>query len=104
MVGWQTFSPTLLVEVEGSLLKRWVALYALVNVWRRGEMEKYTCTLASPRLAELSGVGRGMAWCGLARRWMWAHDVRMNSPAKSSPKPHRSATSFYCLFLLQVHV
>jgi hypothetical protein len=33
--GWKLFSPTLLVEVEGSLRKRWVALYALVRVWRR---------------------------------------------------------------------
>jgi hypothetical protein len=50
----------LLVEVEGSLLKMWVALYALANVWRREEMEKYTCMLA--RLASPSGVGWGMAW------------------------------------------
>jgi hypothetical protein len=33
--GWQLFSPTLLVEVKGSILKRWVALYALASVWRR---------------------------------------------------------------------
>jgi hypothetical protein len=30
--GWQLFSPTLLVEMEESLLIRWVALYALVSV------------------------------------------------------------------------
>jgi hypothetical protein len=55
------------VEVEGSLLKRWVALYALVNVWRRGEMEKYTCTLArSPRRAEWGGAGHGVVWLGEA--------------------------------------
>jgi hypothetical protein len=30
--GWQLFSPILLVEVERSLLIRWVALYALASV------------------------------------------------------------------------
>jgi hypothetical protein len=30
--GMQLFSPTLLVEVEGSLLKWWVPLYALAKV------------------------------------------------------------------------
>jgi hypothetical protein len=30
--GWQLFSPTLLVEVEESLLLRWVAIYTLVSV------------------------------------------------------------------------
>jgi hypothetical protein len=39
--GWQLFSPTLLVEIEGSLLIRWVTLYALASAWRgdvtRGE-------------------------------------------------------------------
>jgi hypothetical protein len=44
--GWQLFSPTLLVEVEGNLLIRWVALYALASVWRKGEWEKHTCVLA----------------------------------------------------------
>jgi hypothetical protein len=53
--AWQLFSLTLLVEVEGSLLKRWVALYALVSVWRRGEREKHTRALA--RL-----IGLGRAW------------------------------------------
>jgi hypothetical protein len=49
--GWQLFSPTLLVEIEGSLLIRWVTLYALVSVWRRGERGKHTrvlTRLASP--------------------------------------------------------
>jgi hypothetical protein len=29
---WQLFNPTMLVEVEGSLLIRWIALYALASV------------------------------------------------------------------------
>jgi hypothetical protein len=40
--GWQLFSLTLIVEMERSLLIRWVALYALINVWRRGERGKHT--------------------------------------------------------------
>jgi hypothetical protein len=44
--GWQLFCPTLLVEVEGNLFLRWVALYALASVWRRGEMEKHKRVLA----------------------------------------------------------
>jgi hypothetical protein len=39
--GWQLFSPTLLVEVEESLLIRWVALYTLAIVWSRGERKKH---------------------------------------------------------------
>jgi hypothetical protein len=45
-----------------------------------------TCALthlASPRLA-----GPGGAWRGVVAR---AHDVRVNSPPKSGPKPHRLA-------------
>jgi hypothetical protein len=38
--GGQLFSPTFLVKVERSLLKEWVALYALVRVWSRGERKK----------------------------------------------------------------
>jgi hypothetical protein len=53
--GWQFISPTLLVEVEESLLKRWVAVYALARVWRRGEKEKHTRVLA--RLASPAGPG-----------------------------------------------
>jgi hypothetical protein len=63
--GRQLFSPTLLVEVEGSLLKKWIALYALASVWRRGEREKYThvlARLASPGWAGRGGVGCGVAW------------------------------------------
>jgi hypothetical protein len=48
----------LLVKVEGSLQKRWVALYALASVWRR-EREKQMCTLISPHRAwrgEVMGV------------------------------------------------
>jgi hypothetical protein len=72
---WQHFTPTLLVEVEESLLKRWGALYALASVWRRGEREKYMRVLA--RL-----------------------DVHVNSPPKSGPKPCKSMASFCHLFLL----
>jgi hypothetical protein len=97
--GWQLFSPTLLVEMEGSLLIRWVALYTFVSVWRRGERGKHT-RARSPRRA---GVGHGVA-CGMARRWAQVHDVCMNSPPKSGPKPHRPAASFCRLFLLRVHV
>jgi hypothetical protein len=57
--GWQLFSLNLLVEVEESLLIRWVTLYALASVWRRGEWEKHTCVLA-----HLAGLGR--AWRGEA--------------------------------------
>jgi hypothetical protein len=53
-VGWQLFSPTLLVEMEGSLLIRWIALYALASVWRRGEMGKHMRALA--RLASPGGA------------------------------------------------
>jgi transposase InsO family protein len=35
------------VEIEEILLISWVALYALVSVWRRGEREKHTRLLAS---------------------------------------------------------
>jgi hypothetical protein len=52
--GWQLFSPTLLVEMEGSLFIRWVALYALASVWRRGEKGKHTLALA--RLAGRGGA------------------------------------------------
>jgi hypothetical protein len=41
---------------------------------------------------------------GVARRWAWAHNVRVNSPLKSGPKPYRPTTSFYHLFLLRVHI
>jgi hypothetical protein len=63
--GWQLFSPTLLVEMEGSLLIRWVALYTLASVWRRGERQKHTralARLASPRL-----TGPGGAWHDVER-------------------------------------
>jgi hypothetical protein len=53
---WQLFSPTLLLEVEESLLIRWIALYALASVWRRGEREKHgRVRFASPHRA---GVAR----------------------------------------------
>jgi hypothetical protein len=55
-------------------------------------------------LARLASPGRDMAWRGEARRWARAHDVRVNSPSKSGPKPHRPAASFCHLFLLRVRV
>jgi hypothetical protein len=78
---WQLFSHTLLVEVEGSLLIMLAALYALANVWRRGEMEKHART-RSPRL-----VRWGVVWC-------------VNSQPKSGPKPRMSVAYFCRLFLL----
>jgi hypothetical protein len=60
--GWQLFSPTLPVEMEESLLIRWVALYALASVWRRGERGKHTSVLA--HLASPRQAGRGGAWRG----------------------------------------
>jgi hypothetical protein len=88
-----TNSPTLLVEVEGSLLIRWVTH----KVCGGEEKERNTraCSLASPRLTE-----PGQAWRDEARRWARAHDMHVNSLLKSSPKPHRSATSFGRLILL----
>jgi hypothetical protein len=52
----------MLVEMEGRLLIRWVALYALASVWRRGERGKHT-RARSPRL---TGPGRGVARRGEA--------------------------------------
>jgi hypothetical protein len=54
--------------VEESLLIRWVALYALISVWRRGERGKHTGALASSRLDGLGRAGRGVAWHCEARR------------------------------------
>jgi hypothetical protein len=62
------------------------------------EKERNTCacSITSPGRA-----GCGMAWQGEARQWVRAHDVRVNSLPKFGPKPHRSAASFYRLFLLR---
>jgi hypothetical protein len=57
-VGWQLFSPNLLVEMEGIILIRWVALYVLASVWRRKEIEEHT---RLPRLASPGGGWRGEA-------------------------------------------
>jgi hypothetical protein len=46
----------------------------------------------SPRLSRPGGAGR----------WARAHDVCVNSPSKSGPKPRRPAASFCHLFLLRV--
>jgi hypothetical protein len=54
------------VEVEGNLFLRWVALYALASVWRRGEMEKHKHVLA--RLTGWGGAWRGEAMGMDARR------------------------------------
>jgi hypothetical protein len=66
--GWQLFSPTLLVEVEGSLLIRWIALYALISVWRREERGKHTRarSLTLPRWARPRRTRLDRAWCGEA--------------------------------------
>jgi hypothetical protein len=57
-VGWQLFSPNLLVEMEEIILIRWVALYVLASVWRREEIEEHT---RLPRLASSGGGWRGEA-------------------------------------------
>jgi hypothetical protein len=56
--GWYLFSPTLIVEMEGSILIRWVALYALASVRRREERGKHTRALTC--LTGLGRAGRGM--------------------------------------------
>jgi hypothetical protein len=72
--------------------------YKCVDERRKGETHVHAC---SPHLARPSGAWRGV---GEARRWVWVHDVHVNSPLKSSPKPHRSATSFCRLFFYRVCV
>jgi hypothetical protein len=50
--------------MEENLLIRWVVLYPLTSVSRRGEREKHTHALArltSPGWGERSGAGRGVA-------------------------------------------
>jgi hypothetical protein len=74
------------VEAEESLLKKLVGLYTLASVC--GE-EKGRNTYALIRLAS-----PGRAGCGEVRRWVWAHDVRVNDPLKSGTEPRMSATSF----------
>jgi hypothetical protein len=59
--GWQLFSLTLLVEVERSLLIKWVALYAHANVWMRKEREKHKSML-------LCLAGRGVVRRGMGTR------------------------------------
>jgi hypothetical protein len=49
-------------------------------------------------LASSGRTGRGVVWRGEARRGARAHDVRVNSPPKSDPKPRRPVTSFCRLF------
>jgi hypothetical protein len=41
-----------------------------------------------------------LAGHGVARQWARAHDVRVNGPPKSSPKPRRPTASFYHLFFI----
>jgi hypothetical protein len=57
--GRQLFRLTLLVEVEGNLMKQWVALYALARAWRRGAREKHKHVFARLTLP-------GVAWRGEA--------------------------------------
>jgi hypothetical protein len=47
---------------------------------------------------------RSLASLRRAGRWARVHDVHVNSPPKSGPKPHSPAASFYHLVLLQVCV
>jgi hypothetical protein len=62
-----------------------------------GEKEKggntHARSLASPHLAMPRLARRGEV-----RRWVQAHDVRVNSPLKSGPKPRRAAALFCRLF------
>jgi hypothetical protein len=58
--GRQLFSLTLLVEVEGNLMKQWVALYALARVWRRGAREKHTHVFTGLTLPGVAWRGEGM--------------------------------------------
>jgi hypothetical protein len=53
--GWQLFSPTLQVEVEGSILMRWVALYAHADVWRRGGIR--------PKASQVRGLLLSFIFC-----------------------------------------
>ena len=55
--GSARFSPTLLVEVEGSQLIRLFVSHSLASVWMREE-EEHTRALASPRRG---GAGSGCA-------------------------------------------
>jgi hypothetical protein len=59
-----------------------------------------TCSLALPPQAGPGGAGWGVVWHGDVRRWAWVHDMLMNGPSKSDPKPRRPAACFYRLFLL----
>jgi hypothetical protein len=54
-------------------------------------------------LARLTGQGM-VGYRGGAMRWTRAHNVRVNSPLKSDPKPRRPTASFCLLFLLRVRV
>jgi hypothetical protein len=73
--GCQFFSPTLLIKIERSLLKRCVTLYALTRVWRRGEKEKHIRMLTRR-------AGQGVAWrddvmgAGARRAREWSTEIR----------------------------
>jgi hypothetical protein len=73
--GCQLFSLTLLVEVEESLLKRWVTLYALTRVWSRGESETHRCSSRRARCGEVMGVGAQCAHEWSAKIWPKASQV-----------------------------
>jgi hypothetical protein len=45
------------------------------------------------RARSLASQGQGGAWRSEVRRGAWVHDVHVNSPSKSSPKPHRPASN-----------
>jgi hypothetical protein len=80
---WQPFSPNLIVEVERSLLKRWVAVYTLASVEERRKREAHEHA-RSPHLARRGGAGDGSG--------------RMNGLAKFGLKHRRPTTSFCRLF------
>ena len=72
----QSFSPTLLVEVEYDQLKyRGCTHLSKLCVWGEKESSTHARSLASPRLGS-----PGRVWQNTR-----AHDIRVNGPPKSAP-------------------
>jgi hypothetical protein len=82
--GWQLFSSTLLVEVERSQLKMWVALYTLARVQKKGEREKHMLT-HSPCLV---GPGRAMG-AGAQHVCEWSVKIRATTTELVTTKNHK---------------